>query len=113
MGLRSESDARHVENQRERFIRECATPKDDWGNNIDGYISYLLKSPTYRWVNGELKEYYGVKSLKMNLYDYLEDDTLSCYHQCRGRGYYEWLVKVNERVFELEKTGKLKKMFKM
>ena len=110
MGLRNESDARHVASERKRFIRECATPKDDWGNNIDGYISHLLKSPSYKWVNGVIKEYYGVKSLEMKLYDYLEDDSLSCYHRCRHRGYFEWMLQVKERFLELKKTGKIKKM---
>lgn len=113
MGLRSESDARQVESERERFHREGATPKDNWGNNIDGYILYLLKCPTYKWVDGELITLTGVKSVKEHLYDYLEDDSLSCYHQCRHQGYYEWMVQVNERFLELKKTGEIKKLKKL
>jgi hypothetical protein len=109
MGLRSESDARQVSNERERFNRECTTPKDDWGNNIDGYIIHLLKIPSYQWMNGELITLTGIESAESHLYDYLEDDSLSCYHQCRHRGYYEWMLQVNERFLKLKKTGKIKK----
>ena len=38
MGLRSEADARRISSERERFERECATPKDDWEGNEKGYI---------------------------------------------------------------------------
>ena len=109
MGLRSESDARHVQSERERFNRECATPKDNWGSNIDGYILYLLKGETYKWVDGELITLTGVKAVEKHLYDYLEDDSFSVYHQCRHRGYYDWMVQVKERFLELKKMGELKK----
>lgn len=102
-----EADRRDIENSRERARRESMTPFDDWGDNIDGYINYLLKKPSYKWVDGDLKTIRGFESIDKHFYDYLEDDTFSVYHQCRHRGYYDWMVKVKDRYLELRAQGKI------
>jgi hypothetical protein len=103
-----EADRRDIENSRERARRESMTPFDDWGDNIDGYINNLLKKPSYQWVDGELKTIRGFKSMDIHFYDHLENTELSCYHKCRHRGYYDWMVTVKDRYLELRSQGKLK-----
>jgi hypothetical protein len=55
-----------------------------------------------------LKTIRGFKSIEKHFHDYLEDDSFSCYHQCRAHGYYDWMIKVKERYLELKAQGKLK-----
>ena len=103
-----EGQRNSIANERERFHRECATPKDDWGNNIDGYINHLIKTPSYENVGGKINTIRGFKSIEKHFHDYLEDDSFSCYHQCRAHGYYDWMVAVKNRYLELRSQNKLK-----
>jgi len=103
-----EGQRNSIANERERARRECMTPKDNWEGNEDGYINYLLGINSYEWVNGNLKTIRGFKSIEKHFHDYLEDDSFSCYHQCRAHGYYDWMIKVKERYLELKAQGKLK-----
>jgi len=104
---RLESDRRHDGAQRERNRRESMTPKDDWGNNIDGYIRNLLKLPSYQWVDGKLITLTGVESLEKTLSTHLDDKDSYPYNHAKGRGYYDWMQKVRERYLELKKSGKI------
>ena len=112
MGLRSESDRRDIASARERFHRECATPKDDWGNNFDDYINHLLNLPSYEWVtdqngNRELKTLRGIESIEKRFHDHIDDPENYCYRHAKGRGYFDWMVAVRDRYLELKKAGKI------
>ena len=113
MGLRSESDRRDIASERERFHRECMTPKDDWGNDFDGYINNLLNLPSYEWVtdqngNRELKTLRGIESIEKHFHDHIDDPENYCYGHAKGRGYFDWMVAVRDRYLELKKAGKIK-----
>ena len=104
----SERQRQEQANLKYMEYRMGLTPKDNWEGNEDGYINYLLGIDSYEWVNGKLKTIRGSKSIEKHFYDYLEDDSFSCYHQCRAHGYYDWMLKVKERYLELKAQGKLK-----
>ena len=109
MGLRREADARAIASERERFERECATPKDNWGGNEKGYIQYLYDGFSYdRDKNGKLIKLRGKKAVEKELYDYLDNSDNCVYHQAIYRGYRDWMLKVREIFNKMVENGEFK-----
>jgi hypothetical protein len=105
---KSEGDRRAVANERERNYREGLTPKDIWEGREDAYIDHLIKKPTYEWVDGNIETIRGFKAVDIHFYTYLEDQSMSVYHQAKGFGWDKWMLKVKNRYLELRAQGKLK-----
>lgn len=112
MGFRREAEERAAANDRERFRREGMTPKDDWGNDFDGYIKELLNTPSYKWVtdqngNRELKTLRGIEKIEMWFHNHIDDTEHSNYKHANGRGYFNWMVAVRDRYLKLKQAGKI------
>ena len=106
MGLRSEADARRISSERERFERECATPKDDWEGNEKGYINYLSKIPTSsRDKNGNLITLMGEAGIREHLADHLDNKDCCSYHQDKYQGYYKWMKLVRKKFEKMVNRG--------
>jgi len=107
MGLRSESDRRSVENERERFDRECATPKDDWEGNEEAYIWHLYNGFTFsRDKYGNLVKLRGEEAVREDLKDHLDDKECCSYHQAIHQGYRDWMLAVRKKFEKMCKKGK-------
>ena len=112
-GGNSENDRREFERSRERDRRESETPKDTWGNDINGYINYLLGLSGVRWgeIDGEeeLIDISGVDYADDHFDEYDDKDSYA-YKHAKGRGYLDWMFMVRDRYNELKKSGKLKNL---
>jgi hypothetical protein len=109
MGLRSESDRRSVDNERRRFERECATPKDDWEGNEKGYIKYLADGFSYdRDKDGNLIKLRGEAAVRKELENHLDNPDCYSYNHAKGRGYYDWMLLVREKFEKMVRKDKFK-----
>jgi hypothetical protein len=109
MSLRSESDRRSVENERRRFERECATPKDDWEGNEKDYIKYLADGFTYaRDKDFNLIKFRGEEAVRKHLEKHLDNSDCYSYNHAKGRGYYDWMLLVREKFEEMVKNKEFK-----
>jgi hypothetical protein len=97
------------EAERERFRRECATPKDDWEGREKDYIRYLYDGFTYdRDKTGNLIKLRGKEAIEKKLSDYLDNPDCSSYHQAIHRGYRDWMLTVRKQFKKMCKKGRFK-----
>jgi hypothetical protein len=109
MGLRREANERSIANERRRFERECATPKDDWEGNEKSYIKYLANGFTYdRDKDGNLIKLRGEEAVRKHLENHLDNSDCYSYNHAKGRGYYDWMLLVREKFEEMVKNKEFK-----
>ena len=105
---------RDAASRRDWERRESMTPKDNWGNDIKGYIMHLMDSPTEDWVivNGkkELKTLRGFDAVESRLARTLDDKTSYSHEHAKGREYLDWMKEVRKTFEQLKNSGQLKDM---
>lgn len=97
------------EAERERFHRECATPRDRWEGREKDYIWHLYDGFSYDTdKNGKLIKLRGKEAVEKELSDYLDNTDFCGYHQAIYRGYRDWLLKVRKIFNKMVKKGRFK-----
>ena len=99
-----------VESMEEKSYRNYManrSPMEIWGDDEEGYINHLMNKPSYEWVNGELMTYTGFKSAEIWFNDLLRDETCSLHHKAKANGWFDWLLMVETRYYELKNQGKI------